>query len=184
MQENNFYKIDHHYNQKNTSMITTNGRPSVKSYREQIETMLTRWHQLQKTKQQCQPINFDEIMEADLTRQLHEIEEQEQYNLLKQTLELQLNQNDKQPCMSNVDVDDDTKKQLKQIEILKQHESDLVLQQFKEYKQFETIQNNQQVNSSYSYIYIEIYVDLFLEKKSYELSYKRRTCLYSSTETK
>lgn len=143
MKKNNFYQIDHRYNQNNTPMITTNGQQSVKSYREQIETMLKRWHQSpKKEKQQCQPINFDEIMETDLTRQLQELEEQEQYNLLKQTLELQLSQQDKQSCMSNVvDDDDDTKKQLKEIEILKQQEYDRTLQQLNQYKQ---------VNISYS----------------------------------
>ncbi|CAF4266933.1 unnamed protein product, partial [Rotaria magnacalcarata] len=76
MQENNLYKINHRYNQNNTTMITTNHqRPSVKSYREQIETMLKRWHKLQKDKHpQCQPINFDEIMETDLARQLQQLE--------------------------------------------------------------------------------------------------------------
>ncbi|CAF4602429.1 unnamed protein product, partial [Rotaria socialis] len=100
MQENNFFKIDHRYNNNNNNIprITTHGRPSIKSYHEQIETMLTRWHQLQKEKhrqqqqqQECQyqPINFDEIMEADLDRQLQELEqqEQEQYNRLEQTLD-------------------------------------------------------------------------------------------------
>ncbi|CAF5160551.1 unnamed protein product, partial [Rotaria sp. Silwood1] len=39
-----------------------------------IETMLTRWRQLQKEKHpQCQPINFDEIMETDLARQLQQL---------------------------------------------------------------------------------------------------------------
>ena len=75
MQENNLYRVNHRYNGSNTPMITTNDRPSVKSYREQIQTMLTRWHQLQKEKgeyqkqqqqqhSKCQPINFDDIMET------------------------------------------------------------------------------------------------------------------------
>ncbi|CAF5129035.1 unnamed protein product, partial [Rotaria socialis] len=80
-------KVNHRYNQNNTPIITTNDRPSVKSYREQIETMLTRWRQLQQEKHpQCQPINFDEIMETDLARQLQQLEQEEekQYNLLEQ----------------------------------------------------------------------------------------------------
>ncbi|CAF1309164.1 unnamed protein product [Rotaria magnacalcarata] len=90
MHGNNLYKINHRYNQNNTPIITTNDRPSVKSYREQIETMLTRWRQLQKEKHpQCQPINFDEIMETDLARQLQQLEQEEekQYNLLEQALD-------------------------------------------------------------------------------------------------
>ncbi|CAM4961697.1 unnamed protein product [Rotaria socialis] len=77
-----------------------------------------------------------------LTRQLHEIEEQEQYNLLEKPLELQLSQDDKQ---------DDTKKQLKQIEILKQAEKneqqreyDSILQQLKQYEKLEINQMNSQ----------------------------------------
>ncbi|CAF4976758.1 unnamed protein product, partial [Rotaria socialis] len=90
MHGNNLYKVNHRYNQNNTPIITTNDRPSVKSYREQIETMLTRWRQLQKEKHpQCQPINFDEIMETDLARQLQQLEQEEekQYNLLEQALD-------------------------------------------------------------------------------------------------
>ncbi|CAF1514879.1 unnamed protein product [Rotaria magnacalcarata] len=99
MQENNLYKINHRYNQNNTPMITTNDqRPSVKSYREQIETMLTRWHKWQKDKHpQCQPINFDEIMETDLARQLQQLE---------------LNNKDHQPGMC--DIDDTILQQLKE----------------------------------------------------------------------
>ena len=104
MTENNSYKIDHRYNQNNTPKIPTNGQTSVKSYREQIETMLTRWHQLQKVKQQCPPIDFDNIMETDLARQLQEIEEQEQNNLLEKTLELQLSQHDNQPYLSLIHI--------------------------------------------------------------------------------
>jgi molybdopterin-biosynthesis enzyme MoeA-like protein len=182
MTENNSYKIDHRYNQNNTPMMPTNGQTSVKSYREQIETMLTRWHQLQKSKQQqqCEPINFDNIMETDLARQLHEIEEQEQYNLLEKTLELQqLNQADKQ---------DDTKKQLKQIEILKQSEKneqqrayDRILQQLKQYEKLEINKNNSQhkkVNIFFFFLlfmYIGIY---FKENKLF-----KRICLYLSTKT-
>ncbi|CAF1552982.1 unnamed protein product [Adineta ricciae] len=90
MHGNNLYKVNHRYNQNNTPIITTNDRPSVKSYREQIETMLTRWHKWQKDKHpQCQPINFDEIMETDLARQLQQLEQEEekQYNLLEQALD-------------------------------------------------------------------------------------------------
>ena len=163
MKATNSYKIDHRYNQNNTPKITTNGQTSVKSYREQIETMLTRWHQLQKAKQQCEPINFDNIMETDLARQLHEIEEQEQYNLLEKTLELQeLNQADKQ---------DDTKKQLKQIEILKQSEKneqqrayDRILQQLKQYEKLEINKINsqhKQVNSFFFLSLLFMYINLF-----------------------
>ncbi|CAF4997066.1 unnamed protein product, partial [Rotaria socialis] len=52
--------------------------------------MLTRWRQLQKEKHpQCQPLNFDEIMETDLARQLQQLEQEEekQYNLLEQALD-------------------------------------------------------------------------------------------------
>lgn len=151
MTENNSYQIDHRYNQNNTPIITTNGQQSVKSYREQIETMLTRWHQLQKVKQQCPPIDFDNIMETDLARQLQEIEDQEQNNLLEKTLELQLNQHDNQPYrISN----DDTEKQLKQIEILKQSEKneqqrqyDKILQQLKQYEKLEINSQHKQVNT-------------------------------------
>ncbi|CAF3933733.1 unnamed protein product, partial [Rotaria sp. Silwood1] len=90
MHGNNLYKVNHRYNQNNTPIITTNDRPSVKSYREQIETMLTRWRQLQKEKHpQCQQINFDEIMETDLARQLQQLEQEEEkkYNLLEQALD-------------------------------------------------------------------------------------------------
>jgi hypothetical protein len=168
MKATNSYKIDHRYNQNNTPKITTNGQTSVKSYREQIETMLTRWHQLQKAKQQqqqqqCEPINFDNIMETDLARQLHEIEEQEQYNLLEKTLELQqLNQADKQ---------DDTKKQLKQIEILKQSEKneqqrayDRILQQLKQYEKLEVNKINSQQKQVNSFCFLSLlfmYINLF-----------------------
>lgn len=151
MTENNSYQIDHRYNQNNTPIITTNGQQSVKSYREQIETMLTRWHQLQKVKQQCPPIDFDNIMETDLARQLQEIEDQEQNNLLEKTLELQFSQHDNQPYrISN----DDTEKQLKQIEILKQSEKneqqrqyDKILQQLKQYEKLEINSQHKQVNT-------------------------------------
>jgi histidyl-tRNA synthetase len=95
-------------------------------------------------------------METDLNRQLQELEqqEQEQYNLLEQTLALELNCNDYQPCMFDID---ETKKQLQHIEKLKQYEQNeqqreynLILQQLKQYEQLETIQINQQVNISYS----------------------------------
>ena len=113
--------------------------------------MLTRWHQLQKVKQQCSPIDFDNIMETDLARQLQEIEDQEQNNLLEKTLELQLNQHDNQPYrISN----DDTEKQLKQIEILKQSEKneqqrqyDKILQQLKQYEKLEINSQHKQVNT-------------------------------------
>ena len=108
--------------------------------------MLTRWHQLQKEKReyqkqqqqqhsQWQPINFDEIMETDLNRQLQELEqeEEEQYNLLKQALDLELNYNDNQPSIFNIQ---ETKEQLQQIETLKQ------------YEKVETSKINQQVNIS------------------------------------
>ncbi|CAF4461639.1 unnamed protein product, partial [Rotaria magnacalcarata] len=59
---------------------------------------LTRWHKLQKDKHpQCQPINFDEIMETDLARQLQQLE---------------LNNNDHQP--GKCDIDDTILQQLKE----------------------------------------------------------------------
>ena len=119
--------------------------------------MLTRWHQLQKVKQQCPPIDFDNIMETDLARQLQEIEDQEQNNLLEKTLELQLNQHDNQPYrISN----DDTEKQLKQIEILKQSEKneqqrqyDKILQQLKQYEKLEINSQHKQVNTFLFFLY-------------------------------
>ncbi|CAF1521906.1 unnamed protein product [Adineta steineri] len=60
--------------------------------------MLTRWHKWQKDKHpQCQPINFDEIMETDLARQLQQLE---------------LNNKDHQPGMC--DIDDTILQQLKE----------------------------------------------------------------------
>ncbi|CAF4465167.1 unnamed protein product, partial [Rotaria magnacalcarata] len=54
--QNTFYEIDHHYNPKinifqQQSYITNwSGQSNVKSFREQIDNVLTRWHQLQQNK--------------------------------------------------------------------------------------------------------------------------------------
>ncbi|CAF4872935.1 unnamed protein product, partial [Rotaria socialis] len=83
---------------------TTNwsGQSNVKSFREQIDNVLTRWHQLQQNKLKCEQqkqiqyhddkqiktcptIDFDQIMEEDLENQLKELEreEEEEYLLLE-----------------------------------------------------------------------------------------------------
>ncbi|CAF4239765.1 unnamed protein product [Rotaria sp. Silwood2] len=157
MKNNKFYHVDDRYNSNSTPTIKTNGQSPVKSYREQIQGMLARWHQLQKEKQQQQQqqkqyqgLNFDEIMENDLARQLHELEQQEQkqYNLLKQTLELELTQDDDHSSMDDVD---ERRIKLQEIEILKQyerneqqHQYDTMLQKLKQYEQLETLENNQE----------------------------------------
>ncbi|CAF1076605.1 unnamed protein product [Rotaria magnacalcarata] len=154
--QNTFYKIDHHYNPKiNISQYhphlqqqqqshTTNwsGKSNVKSFREQIDKALTRWHQLQQDKLQyeqqnqqheqqkqiqyhddkqiktCPTIDFDQIMEEDLENQLKELErkEEEEYLLLERSLEEQLKQEEYNKDINEFEAD--YVKQLEYIEIL------------------------------------------------------------------
>ncbi|CAF1474845.1 unnamed protein product [Rotaria sordida] len=98
-----------------TSSSSSSANESTKiSFRQQIETFLTRWHQLQGQKNQCQQEqqkqylsnfnqkeqkpwqcnDFDRIMEEVLENQLKELEreEDEQYRLLELSLDEKLKQ--------------------------------------------------------------------------------------------
>lgn len=147
----NIYTVNHNYNPINPWLSPLKTSTSSPSFREQIDKILTRWHQLQYQKQNflhekpsdttknsntivpCELIDFDRIMEEDLEYQLQELErqEEEQYQLLEQSLEIQLQQEETTMVMQ--DFEQEYVRLLEHIENLKklkeneqQHQSTIV----------------------------------------------------------
>ncbi|CAF2136087.1 unnamed protein product [Rotaria magnacalcarata] len=175
--QNTFYEIDHHYNpkinifQQQSDITNWSGQSNVKSFREQIDNVLTRWHQLQQNKltyeqqkqiqyhndkqiKTCPTIDFDQIMEEDLENQLKELEreEEEEYLLLERSLEEQLKQEESNTDIYEFEVD--YVKQLEYIEILQKFQQneqqqycDTLMQELNKYenlvKQFKNLFKNQ-----------------------------------------
>ena len=149
--KNNVYKVDHRYNPtpswlpsrfRNHQPVATATSSScvLSSYRGKISDMLVQWNQLQKEKRQCeqkqvqslsekrpkQPLcdEFDRIMEEDLENQLKALErqEEEQYKVLETSLQEQLQDN--HPKENTAELTMDYRKQLEQIDVLKQFEEE------------------------------------------------------------
>ncbi|CAF2087090.1 unnamed protein product [Rotaria magnacalcarata] len=168
----NIFQHHSHLQQQQQSHTTNwSDQSNVKSFREQIDKGLMRWHQLQQDKlkyeqqkqiehhddkqiKTCPIIDFDQIMEEDLENQLKELErqEEEEYLLLERSLEEQSKQEE-----SNKDIkefEEDYVKQLEYIEILQkfqqneqQQYTDTLTQELKKYenlvKQFKNLFKNQ-----------------------------------------
>jgi hypothetical protein len=162
---NKIYKINHHYNANNAWMTfrpqhrqyssRTTASVQQPSYRGKINTILAQWRQIQQEKKQCQqqqqkPMvqtrkqdDFDRIMEEDLENQLKELErqEEEQYKLMEQAIEEQLEQDH---CDEQID---ELEQQLKQIEDEEEERNDAQLKEYEEWEQLEQLYHLEQIET-------------------------------------